>query len=196
MGATPDPPSLTRQAFACAHLVITAWVLNAEAAACQSEGWVNYAITCLAGRFGWVPFVERFRGTTHHVNTTTVSAAKKSRQRRCWPRICKRATVVPIDQGGVAPIAPTYAFGRMSTKLLLGGHFALPFEFSSATVTALCEALSSVDHEPDERRRTTIELGNTVDLLSLYDVLKIHRALEGKINLVMGQCKCWHALPG
>jgi hypothetical protein len=182
-----DGELFSSMGFAIFHLLVTGWVLRAEAFACKDSG-LHYLITCLSGRFGWVPFAEKFR----HGAAAATGGATIAKKRQ------KGAAVVPAQgatSDGAAAVAPpaTYAYGSMSTKLAVGGKFKMDYEFSPPTVDKLIESLSHLDVEPDAARRLTIELGDTVSLCALKDLLKMHVALDGKVNLVMGAAN-WRAL--
>ena len=180
-----DGELFSSMGFAIFHLLVTGWVLRAEAFACKDSG-LHYLITCLSGRFGWVPFAEKFRhGAAAATGGATV--AKKKKGAAVVPAQCATS-----DDAAVAPPA-TYAYGSMSTKLAVGGKFKMDYEFSPATVDKLVESLSHLDVEPDAARRLTVELGDTVSLCALKDLLKMHVGLDGKVNLVMGAVN-WRAL--
>jgi ankyrin repeat protein len=51
------------------HLFVSMWILWLESRVCKTS-MVQYTFQCLAGRLGWVPFIERFMRVTQSPHTT------------------------------------------------------------------------------------------------------------------------------
>jgi len=149
------PQLVSSMFFAGFHSLVSCCILWMEAGACR-DSMVHYAVVCLSGRFGWVPFVDRLAS--------------------------ERAKSALGTDKKPAVKAESLPFASMRYDLPCG-RFSVEYQFSRETINVMLERLSQLD-AVDEDSQPVLELGKSCDLLELEDVLRVVVAMQGKAKVV------------